>query len=146
MWSKLIATPPLWMTLPLRVALGIIMFAHGAQKVLGMYGGRGWSAWVSGEAPLGLRPSWLWLGAAALAEFLGGILVFFGALTRIGALAVAATMLVAILGVHWGAFFANNRGIEFPFALLGIAITLIITGGGQASVDRLLMSPRDRRR
>lgn len=146
MWSKLIATQPVWVALPLRVALGIIMFAHGAQKVLGLYGGRGWSTWISGEAPLGLRPSWLWLGAAGIAEFLGGILVFFGALTRLGALGIALTMLVAIIGVHWGAFFASNRGLEFPFALLAMAIALIIIGGGQASVDRQLMNPRDRRR
>lgn len=146
MWRKLIATPATWVPLPLRIALGIIMFAHGAQKVLGMYGGRGWSAWVAGEAPLGLRPSWLWLGAAAIAEFLGGILIFFGVLTRVGALGAALTMLVAVIGVHWGAFFANNRGIEFPFALLMMAVTLIITGGGQASIDRFLMHPRDRRR
>ncbi|HYO92682.1 MAG TPA: DoxX family protein, partial [Pyrinomonadaceae bacterium] len=134
MWRKLIATPAIWAPLPLRIALGIVMFAHGAQKVLGLYGGRGWSAWVSGEAPLGLRPSWLWLAGAAIAEFLGGILIFFGALTRIGALGAALTMLVAVIGVHWGAFFASNRGIEFPLALLAMAITLIITGGGQASV------------
>jgi putative oxidoreductase len=146
MWRKLIATPAVWVALPLRIALGIIMFAHGAQKVVGMYGGRGWSAWISGEAPLGLRPSWLWLAAAAVAEFLGGILVFFGALTRIGALGIALTMLVAIIGVHWGAFFAGNRGIEFPLALFAMALTLIITGGGQASIDRYLMHPRDRRR
>jgi putative oxidoreductase len=132
--------------LPLRIALGIITFAHGAQKVLGMYGGRGWSAWVSGEAPLGLRPPWLWLGAAAIAEFLGGILIFFGALTRLSALAIAATMLVAIIGVHWGAFFASNRGMELPLALFAMAIALLIIGGGQASIDRFLMSPRDRRR
>jgi putative oxidoreductase len=122
------------------------MFAHGAQKVLGMYGGRGWSAWISGEAPIGLRPSWLWLGAAAVAEFLGGILVFFGAVTRLSAFAIAATMLVAIIGVHWGAFFYGGGGIEYPLALFAMAVTLIITGGGQASIDRYLMHPRDRRR
>lgn len=147
MWSKLIATPPTWITLPLRFALGIIMFAHGAQKVLGMYGGGGWSKWIAGEAPMGLRPSWLWLGAAAVAEFVGGIFVLVGLLTRLSAIAIALTMLVAIIGVHWGAFFANQRGIEYPFALLAMAIVLIIAGGGQASLDRLLlMSPRDRRR
>jgi putative oxidoreductase len=146
MWSKLIATPPVWVTLPLRLALGIIMFAHGAQKVLGMYGGSGWSKWVSGEAPMGLRPSWLWLAAAALSEFLGGIMVVFGALTRVGAFFIACTMLIAICGVHMGAFFSNNRGIEFPLALFGISIALLIVGGGQASLDRFMMSPRDRRR
>lgn len=122
------------------------MFAHGAQKVFGLWGGRGWSAWIAGEAPLGLQPSWLWLAAAAVAELLGGLMVFFGALTRVGALAIALVMLVAIIGVHWGSFFANNRGIEFPLALLAVAITLIMTGGGQASIDRFMMHPRDRRR
>ena len=146
MWSKLIATPPIWATLPLRLALGIIMFAHGAQKVLGVYDGPGWTKWVSNEAPLGLRPAWLWLGAAAVSEFLGGALVFVGLATRLGALGIALTMIVAIFGVHWGAFFANNRGFEYPLALLGMAIALIITGGGQASLDRSLMNPRDRRR
>jgi putative oxidoreductase len=146
MWRKLIATQPVWLTLPLRLALGVIMFAHGAQKVLGMYGGIGWSAWISGEAPMGLRPSWLWLGAAAISEFLGGLLVIFGALTRLSALAIALTMLVAICGVHMGAFFANSRGIEYPLALFAMAVALIITGGGKASIDRYLMHPRDRRR
>ena len=146
MWKKLIATAPTWVALPIRLALGLIMFAHGAQKVLGLYGGRGWGAWVAGEAPLGLRPPWLWLAAAALAELLGGFFVLFGFVTRLSALAIAMTMLVAIIGVHWGAFFANNRGIEYPLALLAMAVALFIMGGGQASVDRLLMHPRDRRR
>ena len=146
MWKRLIATPPVWVTVPLRLTLGIIMFAHGAQKVLGLFGGTGWSKWISMEAPMGLRPSWLWLGAAAISEFLGGLLIFFGALTRLGAFGIAATMLVAICGVHMGAFFSNNRGFEFPFALFAMAVALIITGGGQASVDRYLMHPRDRRR
>lgn len=146
MWRKLIATQPVWFPIPLRLALGIIMFAHGAQKVLGMFGGPGWSAWISGEAPMGLRPSWLWLGAAALSEFLGGILVFFGALTRLSAFMIAATMLVAICGVHMDAFFSSSRGFEYPFALFTMAVALIITGGGQASVDRYLMHPRDKRR
>jgi putative oxidoreductase len=146
MWNKLIATPAVWVTLPLRVALGIIMFAHGAQKVLGMFGGPGWSRWISGEAPMGLRPSWLWLSASAIAEFLGGMLVFFGALTRVSAFLIAFNMLVAICGVHMGAFFANQRGMEFPFALFAMALALLIIGGGQASVDRVLMHPRDKRR
>ncbi|MBD0371917.1 MAG: DoxX family protein [Pyrinomonadaceae bacterium] len=146
MWRKLIGTPPVWVTVPLRLTLGIIMFAHGAQKVLGLFGGSGWSKWMANEAPMGLRPSWLWLGAAALSEFLGGLLVFFGAVTRVSAFFLAMVMLVAICGVHMGAFFANNRGMEFPLALLAMAVALIITGGGQASVDRLLMHPRDKRR
>jgi putative oxidoreductase len=146
MWRKLIATIPTWITVPLRLALGIIFIAHGAQKVFGSFGGRGLAAFTTGDAPLSLRPSWVWLGAAAFAELLGGILVLVGLLTRLGALAIALVMLVAIFGVHWGAFFANNKGIEFPLALLGMSLALLIAGGGQASIDQKLMNTRGRRR
>jgi putative oxidoreductase len=55
-------------------------------------------------------------------------------------------MLVAMLGVHWGAFFMNNKGIEYTVALFGMAFALLISGGGQASIDRMLMGPGGRRR
>ena len=140
------ATSPTWFTLPLRLTLGVIFIAHGAQKVFGMWGGSGLSAFTSGNAPLGLRPAWLWLGAAAFAELIGGLLVLIGLLTRIGALAITSVMLVAIFGVHWGAFFAQSKGLEYPLALLGIALALLIAGGGRASADEALMSGRRGRR
>lgn len=147
MFRKIIATAPTWITVPVRIALGVVFIAHGAQKVFGLWGGRGLSAYLEGTPPFGfMRPGWLWLAAAAFSELVGGILVLLGLLTRFGALAIAIVMLVAMFGVHWGAFFMNNRGIEFTFALLGMAIALIIAGGGQASVDRLLMNGGGRRR
>ncbi|MBA3766322.1 MAG: DoxX family protein [Acidobacteria bacterium] len=147
MFRKIIATAPTWITVPVRIALGIIFIAHGTQKIFGLWGGRGFSAYVEGTPPFGfMRPGWLWLAAAAFAELLGGVLVLLGLLTRFGALAIAIVMLVAMFGVHWGAFFMNNRGVEFTFALLGMAIALMIAGGGQASVDRLLMGGGGRRR
>jgi putative oxidoreductase len=147
MFRKLIATAPTWMTVPVRIALGIVFIAHGAQKVFGSWGGRGLSAYLEGTPPFGfMRPGWLWLAAAAFGELLGGILVLLGLLTRFGALVISIIMLVAMFGVHWGAFFMNNRGIEFTFALLGMAIALLIAGGGQASIDRLLMDGSGRRR
>jgi putative oxidoreductase len=146
MWRKLIATVPTWMTVPVRLALGIIFIAHGAQKVFGSFGGRGLAAFATGDAPLGLRPGWLWLGAAAFAELIGGLLVLIGLLTRLGAFAIALVMLVAMFGVHWGAFFMNNKGIEFTVALLGMSLALMIAGGGQASFDQKLMHTRYRRR
>ena len=146
MWRKLIATSQTWMTLPVRLALGIIFIAHGAQKVFGSFGGHGLAAFTAGDAPLGLRPGWLWLGAAAFGELIGGILVLVGLLTRLGAFWIAAVMLVAMIGVHWGAFFMNNRGIEYTVALLGMSLALMIAGGGQASIDQMLMNTRGRRR
>jgi len=90
-----------------------------------------------------MRPTWLWLGAAALSELVGGLLVAFGLLTRVGAFLIGCVMLTAIVGVHWpGGFFAANRGYEYPLSLLAMAVALIIAGGGQASVDKALTRGR----
>lgn len=144
MFRRLISTTSTWVTIPLRLALGIVFIAHGSQKVLGSFGGPGLKAITGMPAPLGLRPAWLWMGAAAFSEFVGGILVLLGLLTRVGAFFIACTMLVATIGVHWPNFFANHSGFEYPFALFAIALALLIAGGGQASVDQMLMSNRRR--
>lgn len=140
MFRKLIATSSTWFTVPVRLALGAVMVAHGAQKVLGSFGGPGFNTYVSGTTPIGfMKPTWLWLAAAAFSEFVGGILVIIGFLTRVGSFFIACTMLTAIAGVHWtGGFFASNRGYEYPLSLLAMAIALLIAGGGQASVDKAL--------
>lgn len=142
MFRRFIETWRTWTTLPLRLALGIIFIAHGAQKVFGVWGGKGLSAFASGQAPMGLRPAWFWLGAAAVAELVGGILVLLGLLTRLGGLLIAIVMLVAMFGVHWGTFFLNDKGIEYTVALLGMALALVISGGGRASVDEVLAHSR----
>jgi putative oxidoreductase len=145
MFRKIIATAPTWINMPVRLALGIVFIAHGAQKVLGFWGGKGFNAFIANDPPFAfMRPGWLWMAAAALSELIGGLLVLVGLLTRLGALAIAIVMIVAIFGVHWGAFF--GKGIEYPFALLAMAIALVIAGGGQASIDRLLMNGSGRRR
>ncbi|MGB8511098.1 MAG: DoxX family protein [Pyrinomonadaceae bacterium] len=146
MFQRLIETSPTWITVPLRLALGVVFIAHGAQKVFGAWEGPGLAKFTAFPAPLGMQPSWLWMGAAAFAELVGGILVLTGLLTRVGAALIGFVMLVAILGPHWGKFFANNQGMEYAFSLLGIALALLIAGGGQASADRALMGPRGRRR
>jgi putative oxidoreductase len=140
MFRKLIATSSTWITLPIRLGLGAVMIAHGAQKVLGSFGGSGFNAFIGGTTPFGfMKPAWLWLAAAALSELVGGIFVTIGLLTRVGAFFIACTMLTAIVGVHWtGGFFASNRGYEYPLTLLAMAIALLIAGGGQASIDKAL--------
>ena len=145
MFRKLVMTWPMWYTLPIRLALGGIMFAHGAQKVLGSFGGRGFNATISNpNAPFNfMRPAWFWWAAAALSEFVGGILIVLGLLTRLGAFFVACTMITAVLGVHWPGFFAP-KGIEYPLALFAIALALLISGGGMASVDLALTRGRRR--
>ena len=138
MFRKLMATSSTWFTLPIRLGLGAVMIAHGAQKVLGSFSGPGFNTFISGSTPFGfMRPAWLWLAAAALSELVGGFLVAIGFLTRVGAFFIACTMLTAIVGVHWSSgFFASNRGYEYPLSLLAMAIALLIAGGGQVSIDK----------
>jgi putative oxidoreductase len=123
--------------LPIRLTLGAIMFAHGAQKIFGIWGGSGFNAWIAQSAPLPeLQPGWFWMGAAAFSEFIGGALVLIGLYTRIAAFFIACVMVVAIFGVHWrNGFFINTGGFEYPLALLGMALGLLIFGGGSASID-----------
>jgi putative oxidoreductase len=140
MLDKLMATSPMWFTLPIRLTLGAVMIAHGAQKVLGSFDGPGFKTFIAGNTPfIFMRPAWFWLGAAALSELVGGLLVLFGLLTRVAAFFIACTMLTAIVGFHLtGGFFAANRGYEYPLSLLAMALALLISGGGQPSVDRAL--------
>jgi putative oxidoreductase len=145
MFRGLIATSSTWATIPIRLALAVIFVAHGAQKVLGSFGGPGFSGFTSGTTPFSfMRPPWLWLGAAALSELVGGVLVGLGLLTRFAAFLLTCTMLTAVVGVHWPIFFNNNHGMEYPLALLAMSLALLISGGGMASVDLALSSGRQR--
>ncbi len=144
MLHRLTSTSSTWMTVPLRLSLGAIFLGHGAQKIFGSFSGPGWNKWLSFSqfAPFPfMRPAWLWLAAAALGELVGGALVLLGLLTRVGAFLIMCSMLTAIIGVHWPAFFMP-AGMEFAVACLGGVLALLIGGGGQASVDRMLSSRR----
>ncbi len=125
--------------LSLRLILGLIMAAHGAQKLFGWFGGYGLKGTGSFfESNLGMSPGVFWAALAGGGEFFGGLLVLFGFLTRFGALNIAITMVVAIISTYSGAFFAP-KGIEYPLALLSMAVALLISGGGKLSVDGTLM-------
>ena len=147
MFSRLIATSSTFATVPIRLALAVIFVAHGAQKVLGSFGGPGFSGFTSGTTPFSfMRPPWLWLAAAALSELVGGVLVGLGLLTRVAAFLIACVMLTAIVGIHWPNFFSSNRGFEYPLALFAMSFALLISGGGMASVDRALGDGGGRRK
>jgi putative oxidoreductase len=148
MFRKLITTSPTLITIPLRLALAIVMIAHGSQKVLGLWGGPGFKSFTAGNTPFSfMRPPWLWLGAAALSELVGGIFVGLGFLTRVAAFFIACTMLTAVAGVHWpNGLFAANRGYEYPMTLLAMALALLIAGGGQGSVDKAFSRGEGKRR
>ncbi|MCF7687987.1 MAG: DoxX family protein [Cephaloticoccus sp.] len=127
-----------WGLLFPRLVLGLIMIAHGAQKLFGWFGGYGLEGTAGFFADkLGMTPGIFWAALAGGGEFLGGALLLLGLATRFGALLVGVTMLVAIITVHHGAFF-NPAGMEFPLALLGLAIAFVINGGGALSIDSLL--------
>lgn len=131
--------------LMIRLPLGLIFMAHGSQKLLGLFGGQGLTATFAGfEKNLGIPPIFTLL--AIIAEFGGGFGVLCGFLTRLSAAGIASVMCVAIYKVHWvNGFFLNGaclpgkgHGIEYNTALLGMALYLVIAGGGRWCLDRLV--------
>jgi putative oxidoreductase len=144
MLRKLIHTREDHLLTLLRLCLGLLFFAHGAQKVLGWYGGQGFPATL-GFFTQGLGIPAALAVLAIAAEFLGGIGLLFGLLTRIAAFGIAVVMSVAVVLVHApnGLFMnwaGNQRGEGFEFHLLAIviAITLLARGAGAWSLDRLI--------
>lgn len=143
MFRKILATSGSFAPLFIRLGIAVVFMAHGSQKVLGAYGGPGFKAFISGNTPFSfMRPAWLWLGAAALSELVGGLLIGIGFLTRIAAFFLACTMLTAVVGVHWPNFFMSNRGLEYPLALLAMSLSLLVSGAGMVSVDRAISGGR----
>lgn len=139
---RIIATRPNWTTLPIRLTLGLVMAAHGAQKLFGWFGGyglEGTGGWF--ESTLGLSPGIFWAALTGAGEFFGGLLVLLGLGTRLAALNLAVVMLVAITQVHLGAFFLPE-GMEYPLTLLGVSLALVVSGGGSLSLDALLQQRR----
>jgi putative oxidoreductase len=124
--------------LVLRVVVGVLLFAHGAQKAFGWFGGPGFAkARMMMGGHLRLRPATLWTVMAVLSEVGGGLLLALGFLQPLGALGVAAAMLMAIR-VHWPRVWASDRGFEYPLTLLAGALTIGLAGGGRFTLDRAL--------
>jgi putative oxidoreductase len=127
----------------LRIALGTIFILHGGQKVLGWMGGPGLEGWVGFMGKMGVPAFMAYL--AAFAEFLGGMGVFVGFLTRIAAFGIGSVMVTAIITVHWkNGFFLNmmcdpakGHGYEYALALLAMSLCLIFSGAGKVSLDAL---------
>jgi len=126
-------------TLPLRLIAGIIFTAHGAQKLFAWFGGYGIEGTGQWMESIGLAPGFLMALMAGGAEFIGGILLIVGLLTRPAALVLAITMLVALFSVHLkNGLFMSNNGYEFALALLAIVIALTIQGSGKYALDNLI--------
>ena len=144
MFRKLIATDSDIATTILRLVLGVIFFAHGAQKTLGWFGGYGFAGTMGFFTGVMHIPA-LFAFLAIAAEFFGGLGLIFGFLTRIAAFGIFSNMVVAVAMVHrhFG-FFVNwtgaqkGEGYEYHLLVLAITTFLMIRGAGAASVDRML--------
>ncbi|TVP92207.1 MAG: DoxX family protein [Pseudomonadaceae bacterium] len=125
--------------LVLRVPVGIILAAHGAQKLFGWFGGNGLSGTAQWMASIGLEPGLLMALLAGSAEFFGGLALILGLLTRPAAAVSAFTMVVAIFSVHISnGLFMSNGGYEFALSLLAATAALTLQGGGRFALDNLL--------
>jgi putative oxidoreductase len=138
---RMLSTTPDMHLLILRVVLGLIFFAHGAQKVFGWFGGPGYGPimqwFTSQHIPMLL--AWL----AITAEFVGGLTLTFGFLARLSAFGIVVNMVVATLtiGLPNGLFmnwFGNQKseGIEFYLLAIVIGMTIVLQGAGPWSIDR----------
>ena len=141
---NLLRTDGDWAVTAARIVLGVIMFAHGAQKLLGWYGGHGFEntlqtlkAYLKLPRPLGV--------VIILTEFLGGLGLMVGFLSRLAALGILAAMLGAIITVHYAyGLFMNwageqkGNGFEYHLLAIALALVVIIKGGGALSVDHAL--------
>jgi putative oxidoreductase len=137
--DRLVSTRPGWAPLVVRIPLGIIFVAHGAQKLFGWFGGYGLEGTAQWMDSIGLSPGVPLALLAGGAEFLGGLALLFGLLVRPAAVALAFTMLVAIFSVHFSkGFFLSNGGYEYGLALLATSLALLISGGGRLSIDGAL--------
>ena len=126
-------------TLALRIPVGIIFMAHGAQKLFAWFGGYGLEGTGQFFESIGLAPGIAMAFLAGSAEFFGGIALILGLLVRPAAAVSAFTMLVAGIVVHSSSgLFLSNGGFEFALALFSITLALAFLGGGKLSLDQVL--------
>ncbi len=144
MFKKLFQTSDDITILILRVTLGIVMFPHGAQKMLGWYGGYGFSGTMGFFTDtMGIPALFAFLAIAA--EFFGSLGLITGLLSRVAAFGIASVMVVAIFTVHLSnGFFMNwagnqpGEGYEYHLLAIALAIAIMIKGAGRWSVDQVL--------
>ena len=130
--------------LVLRIMLGVVFFPHGMQKLLGWFGGPGFSGSMNMfTSDMGIPALFAFL--AIMAEGLGSLGLLSGLLTRVAALGITVNMMVAVAMVHWkNGFFMNwfgnqkGEGFEYHLLVIAIGIALMIRGGGALSLDRVI--------
>lgn len=130
-----------------RIILGVVFFAHGAQKMLGWFGGQGFSATMASFTHMGIPALFAFLAIAA--EFFGGLGLLVGLLGRVAAFGVLCDMLVAIVMIHSHVgFFMNwsgtqkGEGFEYHLLAIAVCVTILVKGSGAFSIDRALTGSR----
>lgn len=123
----------------LRIVTGLVVAAHGSQKLFGWFEGRGFAGTIKWVQGLGFRPPLLWALLSILSELGGSLLLVLGFLTPLAAIGVFAAMLMATLKYNWSKGFWNVKGgYEYTLVLLTIGLVVGITGPGSYSIDALL--------
>jgi len=127
----------------LRLVLGVVFFAHGAQKMLGWFGGFGFHGTMGAFTQMGMPAALAFL--IICTEFFGGLGLIVGLLTRIAALGITGLMIGAIFMVHLAnGFFMNwmgtqkGEGFEYHLLVIAMAVVLVLRGAGAFSADRVL--------
>jgi putative oxidoreductase len=143
MWNKLLATTDDKAVFLARLALGVVFFAHGAQKMLGWFGGSGFSGTLDAFSGMGMPVVITVL--VICGEFFGSLGLLVGFLSRIAAAGIGIIMLGAVFMVHAAnGFFMNwfgnqqGEGFEYHILAIGLALVVLIKGSGAFSVDRAL--------
>ena len=122
-----------------RMGFGLLMAAHGTQKLFGWFGGYGLAGTAGFLEQLGFRPGRFFAATAATTEITAGLLVAFGLLGPLGPALIVSVMIVAMATVHWQhGLFSQNNGIELPLLYSAAAAAIALTGPGAYSVDALL--------
>ena len=122
-----------------RMVFGLLMAAHGSQKLFGWFGGYGLAGTAGFFESLGFRPGRFFAAAAGATELVAGLLVALGLLGPLGPALIVSVMIVAMATVHWQhGLFAQNNGIEVPLLYAVAAVAIALTGPGVYSLDALL--------
>ena len=122
----------------LRAGMGIILMAHGSQKLFGMFGGMGLNGNAALFDKLGYHPGMFWGTLVGCTEFFGGALLLIGLFTRPAALAVAVFMIFSIQFTSAKGFYWTQGGMEYSILILLVALTFLIRGGGNYSADQAI--------
>src|SRR5436309_10213921 len=128
-----------WAVVILQLFLGFIFVIHGSQKLFGAFGGAGVAGMAGMLQKYGITPGLFWAWVVTITEFVGGLCIMAGFLTRFWAAGLVIDMTVAVLRVHLSnGFFWGKGGVEFPLTLGVMALMLVLAGPSFAALDRAI--------